>query len=37
MGWELLSEQVHFQLPGLFGFLLMGELFFPTLEYTFPT
>lgn len=25
--WELLSEQVHFQPPGLFGLLLIGDLF----------
>lgn len=26
-GWELLPEQVHFQPTGLFGLLLMGDLF----------
>lgn len=35
MGWELLSEHVHFQPPGLFGFLLMIYSF-PALEYNAP-
>lgn len=27
VGWELLSEHVHFQPPELFGLLLVGDLF----------